>query len=363
MEAEHALKAPPPWLERLVLSLIPPAARETVAGDLCELYRSPLNYVVSAARVVPFVMASQVRRNLNVPALLVQGFIVFFCCTSLLITEGDRAAMGHAAALTAAVLSALLIFNAYQGDAPPSAGKTILEAIAVSASIMAYSFAVFYRLQADHHISSAQFGASLYSWLILPFGMPVMAGLRAAMIVAREKRERALAEEMSPSELVSQYARFECRTRRRNRIDIGLLLLAAAALVSSQLFLVLPFGAFAWGIAAVYAVSATYLALHGAAPALPRMADFLSLRNAYQYELGRQHQLRSFILWLWPAPVLLAFYASALSAGRTVSVPSMYAAIATAFLCFLVAAANRERNGQVQELTGLLCRMRERRTL
>src|ERR1700761_5362703 len=59
METEPALKTPPPLLERLVLFFIPPAARETVAGDLCELYRSPLDYAASAARTVPFVLASQ----------------------------------------------------------------------------------------------------------------------------------------------------------------------------------------------------------------------------------------------------------------------------------------------------------------
>ena len=32
---EAAALTPPPWLERIVLALIPPCAREAVAGDLC----------------------------------------------------------------------------------------------------------------------------------------------------------------------------------------------------------------------------------------------------------------------------------------------------------------------------------------
>ena len=362
MEAKHPLKGPPPLLERLVLFLIPPAARETVAGDLCELYQSPEAYMVGAARAVPFVIASQIRRNLNVPALLMQGFIVFSCCTSLLITEGDRSAPGHAAALTVAILSMLLVFNAYQGNEAPPARWAILEAIAVSASVMAYSLVVYSSLRASHLISSDQFSASLYSWLILPFAMPTLAGLRAAMIVTREKWERGLANEMSSQELVTQYAGFERSARHRNRFDIGLLLLVAGAFTCLQVFVALPFGTIASGIVIIYAVSAAYLSLHGATQTLPDKVDFLSLRNIYQYELGRQHQLRSFIMWLWPAPVLFAFHASALSAGVSPSMPMMYAAIATIFLCFLVASANRERKGQVQELGGLLCRMRERRT-
>jgi hypothetical protein len=168
---------------------------------------------------------------------------------------------------------------------------------------------------------------------------------------------------MSPHALMQDYARFQHRTRRRNWTDIGLLLVVAAALAGFQLHFALPFGAFASGIVIVTLVAAAYLALHGAPQALPPNADFLSLRTIYRQELARQHQLRSFILWLWPAPALFALYASAPGAGTVQSMPMVYATIASAFLCFLVAAANRERDGHVQELTGLLGRMRERRTL
>jgi hypothetical protein len=363
MEADDALKSPPPLLERLVLSLIPPAARETVAGDLCELYRSPSHYVASAAAVLPFVVASQIRRNLNLPVLFVQGAIVFLCCEGILNSGRDPATLSHAAALTAAFLSIFLIVGAYRSDGPPAAKRAILEAIAVSASVMTYAFLVISGLRASHHLVTHQIGYTLFSWLILPFGMPVLSGLRAAMIVAREKREHNLAGEMSPRELVLQYAHFESRSGRRNRTDIGFLLAAAAALAGFQLHFAPPFGAFASGIVIVYLVAAAYLSLHGAPRKLPPNADFLSLRTTYRQELARQHQLRSFILWLWPAPVLFIFYGSTPGAFMLASMPMVYATIAAVFLSFLVAAANRERDGHVQELTGLLCRMRERRTL
>jgi hypothetical protein len=362
MEAGYALKGPPPLLEWFVLFLIPPAARETVAGDLCELYRYPSQYVASGVRTVPFVVASQIRRNLNIPALFIQGLIIFACCGGLLISGGDHAALGRAAALALAILLALLVFDAYQGDKPPSAKWAILETIAVSASVLTYSLVVVSALRASHQLASDQFSFSLFMWFILPFGMPGLCGLRAAMVIARERRERALAGEVSPRELMLQYARFERHARRRNRTDIGLLLITTAALACFQLHFALPFGSFASGIEVIYLVAAAYLSLHGAAQTLPDKADFLSLRNVYQYELGRQHQLRSFIMWLWPAPVLFAFYASALGSGKVEPMPVMYATITTVFLCFLVTATNRERNGQVQELTDLLCRMRERRT-
>ena len=363
METGDALNNPPPLLERLVLCLIPPAARETVAGDLCELYRSPSHYAASAIAILPFVIASQIRRTLNLPVLLVQGAIVFICCEGILNSGRDPAALWHAAALTLTFLAMLLIFAAYRSEGPPSAKRAILEAIAVSAGMMTYALIVISSLRAAHLISTNQIGFTLFSWLILPFGMPVLSGLRAAMIVARERRERSLISEMSPQELVLEYARFERHARRRNRTDIGLLLIAAAALAGFQFHFALPFGALASGIVIVTLVAAAYLALHGAAQALPPNADFLSLRTIYRQELARQHQLRSFILWLWPAPALFALYASAPGAGTVQSMPMVYATIASVFLCFLVAAANRERDGHVQELTGLLGRMRERRTL
>lgn len=363
MEAGDALKGPPPLLERIVLFLIPPAARETVAGDLYELYRSPTHYVTSAVRTVPFVVASQIRRNLNLPVLFMQGLIIFACSWGVLMSWGDHAARARAVAFTLAILSALLVVDAYQADRPPSAKWAILETITVAASVMTYSYVTVSALQASHQLGSHQFGFTLFMWLILPFGMPVLSGLRAAMIVARERRDRALASEMSSHELVLQYARFESRARHRNRTDIGLLLVAVTALAGVQYHFALPFGAFASSIGIVYLVAAAYLSLHGAAQKLPPNTDFLSLRTVYRHELARQHQLRSFILWLWPAPVLFAFYASAPGAGTVPSMPMVYATIAAVFLCFMVGAANRERNGHVQELSDVLCRMRERRTL
>jgi len=82
MEATR-LSEPPDWLERIVLLAIPPAARESVAGDLWETYREPRQYAAEAFRTVPFVVASQVRRNLNLPAILLQGALIFVAAIGL----------------------------------------------------------------------------------------------------------------------------------------------------------------------------------------------------------------------------------------------------------------------------------------
>ena len=71
---------PPAVMERVARLLIPPAAREEVVGDLWERYRSPLRYASEALSVMPFLVASQIRRNTNVPALAIAAFVFFVFC-------------------------------------------------------------------------------------------------------------------------------------------------------------------------------------------------------------------------------------------------------------------------------------------
>src|ERR1700751_4905273 len=88
--ANTTAEGPPPLLERAVLLLLPPASRETVGGDLCELYRSPLQYGWQAATALPFVIISQARRNANWPVLGLQGLILYACFHGLLALNGGH---------------------------------------------------------------------------------------------------------------------------------------------------------------------------------------------------------------------------------------------------------------------------------
>src|SRR5262249_34866632 len=107
-----ALNPPPAWAERLVCWLTPPAAREAVLGDLCETYRSPSHYAAEALRTIPFVIRSQMRRNANLPALGLQGFLVFFCLGGF--GQSGPLPGAHAILPTALLLLALLARDAYQ---------------------------------------------------------------------------------------------------------------------------------------------------------------------------------------------------------------------------------------------------------
>ncbi|MEO8302385.1 MAG: hypothetical protein ABI608_11350, partial [Rhizomicrobium sp.] len=120
MEAAR-LNEPPDWLEGIVLRAIPPAARESVAGDLWETYCSPRQYAAEALRTVPFVVASQVRRNLNLPAIMLQGALIFIFL---------------GAPLTLILLPALLLRSAYQETIRPSPRSVFRETILLSSGVM-----------------------------------------------------------------------------------------------------------------------------------------------------------------------------------------------------------------------------------
>jgi hypothetical protein len=68
---------PPPLLEKIAGALLPPACREEVLGDLRERYTTPLQYLLLAIRVAPFVFASRVRRTTDAQLLLTQTILIY----------------------------------------------------------------------------------------------------------------------------------------------------------------------------------------------------------------------------------------------------------------------------------------------
>ena len=126
---ETALKHPPVLLERLVLVLIPPAAREAMAGDLWERYRSPPQYAREALGALPFVIVSQARRNANLPVMGLQGVLAFGCF-------GGFSGYLDAVLPTLALLAALSLQAAYQGLNPPSPSRAALETILVAGLVL-----------------------------------------------------------------------------------------------------------------------------------------------------------------------------------------------------------------------------------
>ena len=111
---------PPENLEKIVRWLVPAASREHVLGDLNERYRSPGKYLVDALCVLPFVIASQVRRSSNLPRVAVRAFVLWYGAFL-----GTRQESWLVATLpTVLATLALILRDAYRPIAPSSPSPT-----------------------------------------------------------------------------------------------------------------------------------------------------------------------------------------------------------------------------------------------
>jgi hypothetical protein len=145
---EAALSGPPEWLERMVLFAIPPAAREGVAGDLWETYQNPGQYAVEALQTVPFVVWSQIRRNLNLPALILQSALIFLC---------------FGGPVTLMALPLLMLREAYRPVTRPSPRRAIREAILLSCGAMVLLLLIM-SVHSPFHVRA---GVDSFTWLSL----------------------------------------------------------------------------------------------------------------------------------------------------------------------------------------------------
>lgn len=339
MEAA-ALNAPPPWLEAIVLRLIPPCAREAVAGDLWETYSSPRQYAAEALRTVPLVVLSQMRRNLNLPALMLQVSLACFC-------------LGEIAAC--ALLPVLMLREAYQAAARPCPRRAMRTAILVSSAAL-----VFLQVASMSMNTAIHSGMDRLTWTSLlflgPMLSPLMGLFRTGLIMDGDRRGFVAAEDQSAKNLTGSYRVFVQRVRWHNMLE-G----AALAVVAAFAFFYLPV-TLAIALTGLYLLVAFYLLLDGMPRPLPATYDFVSLRALYQRELLRRQQLRRFLWWLWFTPVLAAMHVQLIQGWLAAGKPMLAAlgSVAALLLCFLITALNREYGGRVREQVGLLDRMRER---
>ena len=332
---ETATLIPPPWLERMVRWATPPLAREAVLGDLCETYASPRQYAVQALGILPFVIASQMRRHLNWPALLLQAALVYVC-------------FGAMAACAVAPL--LILRDAFQPIARPSHVWALRQAVLVAIVGLA-ALQLFFAIAQQAWASEA--GAVLI-WVELfvvgPILLPVLCLLRTGLIVDSDRRPALAAESLSADDLTAAIAAFARRARWMSLLEaVGL---GIAALFVARTSAIL---------AGCYGVAALYLAVESFTRA-PMDGDFISLRAGFARALSRQRQLRRFLWWLWLAPLLLALQSRYIHAGLAHGNAGavILGAAGVTLLCFLAASLNREHGGRTQEQIGLLEHMRER---
>jgi hypothetical protein len=326
----------PTWLDKLVTVLIPPGAREEVIGDLHESCVTTRQYADQALRIAPFVIASQMRRTLNFPALIVQCGLLFY-------------GLGGAVAL--AVLPLLLLWDTYQPLTRPSPRDALRGALFVSFGGVILILLVPALLGMGFDLAAARHGSGLLALFILGMPLsPILCGFRALLLIGNDCRGIWAGADLSISELSGFRETFRRRGRRRNLIEGGALLLAGAGwpvMMRGELSGV--------ALAVVYGISALFVLTEFVPSAEPH-PDFVSLRAHYERELAQQQRLRRFLRWLWLAPALVALQSQAVAGRLTV----MQCSFTAMLLCFLVATLNREGEGRMRELIDALEHARER---
>jgi len=105
-------------IEKLIGVLIPPAAREEVLGDLRERCGDGARLLREAARVIPYVVASRIRRTTDAVVVLMQGLTLYTCfvlaalwmARPLLYTDWGFARLAIAPCI---VLATVILADAY----------------------------------------------------------------------------------------------------------------------------------------------------------------------------------------------------------------------------------------------------------
>jgi hypothetical protein len=123
--------APSKFAEAVVAAFLPPSCREDVLGDLYEQYTGPLAYAIHAARTVPMVIASRIRRTADPEVVLIEGLAMYLSYLAAawymdraFLTD-DRGLM-RLAIPAVMTLIALVLSNAFSNAANPSTRRPML---------------------------------------------------------------------------------------------------------------------------------------------------------------------------------------------------------------------------------------------
>jgi hypothetical protein len=114
-------------IDKAVRVLIPPGSREAVVGDLWERYASPLQYAAEALRILPFLIASQIPRNANIPQLGIAAFTLFVSFGGFQVAGDpiDAPRWLRAAVHAIATLLGSLLRDAYRASAQQRARRRL----------------------------------------------------------------------------------------------------------------------------------------------------------------------------------------------------------------------------------------------
>jgi hypothetical protein len=276
-------------------------------------------------KIVPFVIVSQAARYLNVPVLMLQAALIFYCWG------------GWAVVLT---LPVLMLREAYQPLARPDPQKALRVALLLAFSGLL--LVVVMPVWIKYHIA--------FLFMAAPLSL-VLCAIRTGVIVSMDRLDMVFPRALSLAELHAVREGFLARLRFRRRFEAAALAVAALCwpgLIGHGLGI---------SLTAVYLAAALYLLAGNLSESPKTSPDFISLRGRYVEEVNSEQQLGRFLCWLWVAPGLV------LEAGGIVPgvAPEQIIgrAVLVLLLCFGAGAINREGRGQVQEEISQLARLRE----
>jgi hypothetical protein len=138
---------PPKLIEDIVGKLIPPACREHVLGDLYERYQSPVQYILESTHILPFIIASRIRRTFRLELFLSEAFGLYIAFAGAALAGGleyiyDHAAYAALAIVIATALLVLVLCDAYADPQDQSSRRLRFEvALAALCTFVARSLA------------------------------------------------------------------------------------------------------------------------------------------------------------------------------------------------------------------------------
>jgi hypothetical protein len=325
---------PPKIVERLASILIPPACREQVLGDLAECFTSSPRYIRAVLSIVPYLIASRIRRTWNPQLTLLEAFAAFVCYTgAAFLLPVDRSFTTQWIGLaTAITVAGLLLADAYR---PPDSNQPVTSALVAALT----SAVIMVAVNAEN--SAVWTLGAVFSALLISLGR---YWLPTGGVVAPLGAEEALQRRVTA---------FQTRIRRRNVREF-----VAAA------FVIGAFSSFlrrdippSFQLSYVLIISGALLYIShlyrkGMARRLPPSATPSILTDFYRSELVRQRDLLRSI-WSWALapmlPGLILFFASNI-ASHPRAWPMMlpFAVIGTAVV-FLIWSANRHAAEELQQ--------------
>jgi hypothetical protein len=294
---------PPANLEKLVRWLVPASSREHVVGDLNERYRSPGRYLVDALCVLPFVIASQVRRSSSLPRVVVRAFVLWY--GAFLGTRQESWLVATLPTVLATV--ALILRDAYRPTAPSSPSPTPPFAAAFDIAMVCACVLV------TETAAALWAPELLLSRQALVFGVPF--GCAVLFILRVQNPPRSIWATPAPmslsyAELVTEVRGYEAVWQRALRIEMGL---SIALVVLTPLVCFAfpwiapdPIARLGFGTTAAGALFVALL-LHKRWR-LERVPDELSFAEtlaSYRQNLQRQIERSRAYVWWYLVPIVL----------------------------------------------------------